>query len=98
RCYRDWSSDVCSSDLGKYRDRIPLAWAVGLGTVDEMVEEAVRYARAGFPTIKLKIGVDPQRDLEVVREVRAALGPDVPIRVDARSEERRVGRGGGCGG
>ncbi len=68
---------------GKFRDRIPLAWAVGLGTVDEMVEEAVRYARAGFPTIKLKIGVDPRQDLEVVREVRAALGPAVPIRVDA---------------
>lgn len=68
---------------GKFRDRIALAWAVGLGTVDEMVAEAVHYARAGFPTIKLKIGVDPQRDLEVVREVRAALGPGVPIRVDA---------------
>src|SRR5438128_486885 len=68
---------------GKFRERIPLAWAVGLGSVDEMVEEAVRYAGAGFPTIKLKIGVDPERDLGVVREVRAALGPEVPIRVDA---------------
>jgi L-alanine-DL-glutamate epimerase-like enolase superfamily enzyme len=48
-----------------------------------MVEEAVRYARAGFPTIKLKIGVDARQDLDVVREVRSALGPDVPIRVDA---------------
>jgi L-Ala-D/L-Glu epimerase / N-acetyl-D-glutamate racemase len=68
---------------GRMRDRIPLAWAVGLGTVDEMVEEAVRYAKAGFPTIKLKIGVEPQRDLEMLREVRRALGPGVPVRVDA---------------
>src|SRR5438067_3825500 len=61
---------------GKYRDRIPLAWAVGLGSIEEMVAESVRYARAGFPTIKLKIGLDAQQDLDVVREVRAAIGSE----------------------
>jgi o-succinylbenzoate synthase len=68
---------------GKYRDKIPLAWAVGLGSIDEMVAEAVRYAGAGFTTIKLKIGLCAQRDLDVVKEVRAAIGAKVAIRVDA---------------
>lgn len=68
---------------GRVRDRIPLAWAVGLGTVGEMVAEAAQYADAGFGTIKLKIGRDPELDLEVVRQVRAAIGPETAIRVDA---------------
>jgi L-Ala-D/L-Glu epimerase len=69
---------------GKVRDRIPLAWVVGIGSTDEMVEEAVSYVgRYGFETVKLKIGREPAKDLDVVREVRAALGPSVKIRVDA---------------
>lgn len=69
---------------GKVRDHIPLAWVVGIGGIDEMVEEAVSYVnRYGFETVKLKIGREPQKDLDVVREVRAALGPNVKIRVDA---------------
>jgi len=69
---------------GKVRDRIPMAWVVGLGTIDEMVEEAVAHVkRYGFQTVKLKIGREPRKDLDVVREVRSALGPDVKIRVDA---------------
>lgn len=74
---------------GKVRDRVPLAWAVGYGTVAEMVEEAVTYARAGF-TIKLKIGREPALDLEVVREVRRAIGPEVAIRVDANQGYDRI--------
>lgn len=69
---------------GKVRDRIPMAWAVGLGAIDEMVAEAVEYVRRyGFQTVKLKIGREPRKDMDVVREVRAALGPAVKIRVDA---------------
>jgi muconate cycloisomerase len=75
---------------GKFRERVPLAWAVGYGTVAEMVEEAVRYARAGFPTIKLKIGRAPALDLEVVSEVRRAIGPEIGIRVDANQGYDRV--------
>jgi muconate cycloisomerase len=67
---------------GTRRPTVPLAWAVGLGSIDEMVEEAVRYAGAGF-TIKLKVGRAPAQDLEVVREVRGALPTSTPIRVDA---------------
>jgi muconate cycloisomerase len=75
---------------GKCRDRVPLAWAVGFGTTEEMIAESVTYARAGFPTIKIKIGRDPAIDLEVVREVRRAIGRDVAIRVDANQGYDRI--------
>lgn len=69
---------------GKTRDAIPMAWVVGMGTIDEMVADAVHHVqRYGFRTVKLKIGRDPRRDLDMVGEVRRALGPDVKIRVDA---------------
>lgn len=69
---------------GKVRDRIPVAWVVGMGSIDEMVAEAVHHVeRYGFSTVKLKIGRDPRKDVDLVREVRTALGPDVKIRVDA---------------
>ncbi len=68
---------------GKVRDKVDIAWVVGIGTIEEMIEEAVHYVDKGFKTIKLKIGNQPQKDIEMVREVRAAVGPDVLIRVDA---------------
>ncbi len=69
---------------GQVRDRVPMAWVVGIGTIDEMVAESVEYvSKYGFQTVKLKVGRESRKDLDVVREVRAALGPDVKIRVDA---------------
>lgn len=68
---------------GKVRDRIPIAWVVGIGPLDDMVEEAVTHVRKGFATVKLKIGKEPKKDLDLVREVRRAIGPDVKLRVDA---------------
>lgn len=69
---------------GLVRDRIPMAWVVGMGTIEEMVAEAVEHVqRYGFKTVKLKIGREPKKDFEVVKLVRQALGPDIKIRVDA---------------
>jgi muconate cycloisomerase len=38
---------------------------------------------AGFTTIKVKVGTDPAADIERVRAVRAAIGPDIALTVDA---------------
>ena len=67
---------------GRVRDIVPLAWVVGLGPIDRVVEEAVAMAAAGFTVVKIKIGLDPRRDQDAVAAVRAAL-PRVGIRVDA---------------
>jgi muconate/chloromuconate cycloisomerase len=69
---------------GKVRESVPIAWVVGIGTIDEMVAEAVHHVKTyGFGTVKLKIGREPKKDIDVVRAVREALGPNVKIRVDA---------------
>ncbi|HYG59056.1 MAG TPA: enolase C-terminal domain-like protein, partial [Symbiobacteriaceae bacterium] len=69
---------------GKVRDRIPIAWVVGIGPIDEMLADAVHHIGTyGFGTLKLKIGREPKKDLEMVRAIREAIGPNVKIRVDA---------------
>ncbi|GAA1558174.1 enolase C-terminal domain-like protein [Actinomadura kijaniata] len=68
---------------GRVRDRVPIAWVVGLGTLDEMAAEAAAHAARGFRHIKVKGGHDPARDLELVRAVRAVLPADAELCLDA---------------
>ena len=68
---------------GCYRDRIPLAQSLGIMETEKAVAEAVEAVREGIRTIKIKVGLDYAHDEEVVREVRAAIGPDVAITLDA---------------
>lgn len=68
---------------GKVRSGIDITGVIGIGTTDEMIAEANDYVRKGLKTIKVKIGSDPQKDMEIVREIRRSVGPDVLIRIDA---------------
>lgn len=47
------------------------------------VEEALRYKEQGFTGVKMKIALPPRRELTRVESVRAALGEDVDLMVDA---------------
>jgi muconate cycloisomerase len=67
---------------GLYREKIPMAHSLGIMPVKDAVNEALQAVDDGIKTIKLKIGKDPERDVALVREMRAALGPKVAITVD----------------
>lgn len=68
---------------GKVRDRIEIGHSIGLMDNADAVREAVEVASEGVKTIKLKIGLDAERDLNLVRDVRRAVGPNMKLRVDA---------------
>src|SRR5690606_39601422 len=94
RFSRDWSSDVCSSDLVGVvaRDRGVL---VRLG-VDALVLVLV----VGGPALGDRPAVDQDRaalagELRVAHALVVGAGVEV---VGLRSEERRVGKGAGVGG
>ncbi len=60
-----------------YYDDLPRVMA-------ELEAEAAGYADAGFTIVKAKIGLlHPRDDLERLRTVRAAIGPDIALLVDA---------------
>jgi muconate cycloisomerase len=63
---------------------LPLRFPVMPVGPQESAEAAARMAAEGFGVIKLKVGHDPlDFDLERVRQVREAVGPDVLLTVDA---------------
>ena len=68
---------------GRVRDQVPVTHSIGLLSVQEASSEAAQVAAEGIKTIKVKIGVDPQRDIQVVRAVREAAGPSMKLCVDA---------------
>ncbi len=68
---------------GCYRRRITVAHSIGLMEIEKAVEEALQVKAEGIKTVKLKGGQEPKRDVELVKRVREALGPDIQITVDA---------------
>jgi muconate cycloisomerase len=77
--------DVPAYELlgGGHRDRLPIAHSLGIMDTDDAVDEAEEAVGEGVETIKVKAGLDPERDIDLVRRLRERLGPDVAIRVDA---------------
>ena len=47
-----------------------------------MIREANSLVERGCKDIKIKIGIDPQSDLQRVQEIRQIIGPDPQIIVD----------------
>jgi muconate cycloisomerase len=68
---------------GAARTRIPVTHSIGLIGIAEAAAEAATVAAEGIKTIKIKIGVDPKRDVEMVRAIRDAVGPNLELCVDA---------------
>src|SRR5690606_767065 len=60
--------------------------------IGEAVEEVARVVADGIRTIKIKIGVDPARDVEIVKAIRHAVGPDIDLCVDANEGYRTPGQ------
>jgi L-alanine-DL-glutamate epimerase-like enolase superfamily enzyme len=68
---------------GKVRDVMPIKMVVGAFPVPAAVALANRFLEWGVRCLKVKVGLDPQTDLERVRAVRELAGPDIPIGIDA---------------
>jgi muconate cycloisomerase len=68
---------------GCYRERVKVAHSIGLMEIRKAVEEALQVKGEGIKTVKLKGGRETKRDVDLVRRIRKALGPDIEITVDA---------------
>jgi L-alanine-DL-glutamate epimerase-like enolase superfamily enzyme len=69
--------------LGGYRDRIVTSVTLGILGEEETIEQAREWIARGARALKLKGGLDVDRDAERVLAVRAAVGPHVGLRFDA---------------
>jgi L-alanine-DL-glutamate epimerase-like enolase superfamily enzyme len=70
--------------LGGKKDKtIATDYTVSLDTPEHMAVQAAQIKEEGFPLIKVKLGDNPLTDISRVREIRKAVGPDIPLRLDA---------------
>jgi L-Ala-D/L-Glu epimerase len=56
---------------------------VGIGKPTVMAEQAAAFKQQGFRIIKIKLGKEPAEDVERVKQIRAAVGAELLLRVDA---------------
>jgi L-alanine-DL-glutamate epimerase and related enzymes of enolase superfamily len=59
--------------------------ALGWQPPEQLADEAQRLVEQGFRALKLRVGDTPGRDIERVRAVRARLGDDIELLVDANT-------------
>lgn len=84
--------------LGGRRDRIQAyASSAAMDSIDDYVAEALRCVAQGYRGYKLHPFNVPERDIDLCRAVREAVGPDVALMLDvAKTYDRmaavRVGR------
>jgi L-Ala-D/L-Glu epimerase len=70
--------------LGGKKDKILITdYTVSIGETGKMVLDAIRIKERGFKVIKVKLGEEKDKDVERIRLIREAIGPDVPLRIDA---------------
>ena len=71
---------------GRKRDRIKLYGSAGMYMSPAgYAAEAAAVAALGFPAYKMRPALGPEKDLETVRLMREAVGPEVGLMIDAHS-------------
>lgn len=68
---------------GENNKTIITDYTVSIGETDKMVADALKIQAQGYPAIKVKLGKDGKKDVERMTAIRAAVGPHIPLRIDA---------------
>lgn len=68
---------------GENNKTIVTDYTVSIGEPDNMAADAVKIKAAGYPSIKVKLGRDGKKDVERMKAIRAAVGDEIPLRIDA---------------
>ncbi len=58
-------------------------YTVSIGEPEKMAADALRIKNEGYPAIKIKLGKKGKKDIERIRAIRAAVGNEIPLRIDA---------------
>jgi o-succinylbenzoate synthase len=70
--------------LGGRNDKvISTDYTVSLGETGKMVKDAIKIKEEGYPAIKVKLGQNGKKDVERMKAIRAAVGDEIPLRIDA---------------
>lgn len=56
---------------------------ISMGEIDSMIKDSLHAVDLGYDTLKIKIGDDPQKDVERIIAIEDALGKNISLRLDA---------------
>jgi len=76
---------VCNFLGGRYGDDFVLYRAISQQTPDEMAARVAEYRSQGYRRFQLKVGGDPQQDIDRIRAVASVLSPDDILIADANT-------------
>ena len=68
---------------GKSNKELVTDYTVSLDKAEKMAADALKIKNAGYPSIKVKLGESPKKDVERIKMIREAVGYDIPVRIDA---------------
>lgn len=69
--------------LGGYKEKIATSVTIGLNPTDLMVKKAKQIVSDGFYIIKIKCGIDVEKDIENILAIRETVGSEIKLRLDA---------------
>jgi L-alanine-DL-glutamate epimerase-like enolase superfamily enzyme len=77
--------------LGPARESVPVYGSGGFTSysVRQLQDQLAGWVKSGISRVKMKVGRDPNEDVERVRAAREAIGPTVQLFVDANGAYRR---------
>jgi len=76
---------VCVLMGGRFGERIQLYRAISQQAPDEMAKNVAQYHAQGYTRFQLKVGGDPDQDIERIRAVRSILKPTDRLVADANT-------------
>jgi L-alanine-DL-glutamate epimerase-like enolase superfamily enzyme len=68
---------------GRFGDSVDLYRSVSQDKPEKMAARAKAYVAEGYRRLQVKVGLDPDEDIERFEAVRAAIGGDIPLFADA---------------
>lgn len=69
--------------LGGYRKEIITDITISVNDPEQMARDSIEAVDLGYKTLKIKVGKDPEIDIERMKAIRKAVGYDVNLRIDA---------------
>ncbi|HWK03440.1 MAG TPA: dipeptide epimerase [Puia sp.] len=69
--------------LGGEKKELESDLTIGIDTPENMAQKAIQFKKDGVRMIKIKLGKNGKEDVERVRQIRAAVGEAIVLRIDA---------------
>lgn len=69
--------------LGGEKRKIETDITIGIAAPEEMAASAVKFKAQGYQKIKVKLGKQPHEDIERIKQIRNAIGPEIKLQLDA---------------